>query len=60
MIGSSQYSMVDVKDYLAFLDTHKELQEKILSLATCYPISETNKAFEDAMAGRNVKTVLVK
>jgi hypothetical protein len=52
--------MVDVKDYLAFLDTHKELQEKILSLATCYPISETNKAFEDAMAGRNVKTVLVK
>ncbi len=60
IIGSSQYSMVDVKDYLAFLDTHRELQDLILSLATCYPVSETNKAFEDALAGRNVKTVLVK
>lgn len=60
IIGSSQYSMVDVKDYLAFLDAHKELEPLILSLATCYPVSETNKAFEDALAGRNIKTVLVK
>ncbi len=60
IIGSSQYSMVDVKDYLTFLDTHRELQDLILPLATCYPVSEANRAFEDALAGRNVKTVLVK
>ena len=60
IIGSSQYSLIDVKDYLAFLTAHPALAACIRDLATCYPISETNKAFEDALAGKNVKTVLVK
>ena len=59
MIGSSQYSMIDVKDYLAFLEQNPTLVASIRELATCYPVSETNKAFEDALAGKNVKTVLV-
>jgi threonine dehydrogenase-like Zn-dependent dehydrogenase len=60
MIGSSQYSMIDVRDYLAFLEQNPALTATIRELATCYPISETNKAFEDALAGKNIKTVLVK
>ncbi|MBP3667582.1 MAG: alcohol dehydrogenase catalytic domain-containing protein [Clostridia bacterium] len=60
IIGSSQYSMIDVRDYLAFLTEHPALVPTIRDLAACYPISETNKAFEDALAGKNVKTVLVK
>jgi D-arabinose 1-dehydrogenase-like Zn-dependent alcohol dehydrogenase len=59
IIGSSQYSMIDVKDYLAFLQDHPALVPVIRDLATCYPVSETNKAFENALAGKNVKTVLV-
>lgn len=60
IIGSSQYSMLDVKDYLAFLEANPTLVPIIRNLATCYPVAEANKAFEDALAGKNVKTVLVK
>ncbi|MBQ9151646.1 MAG: alcohol dehydrogenase catalytic domain-containing protein [Clostridia bacterium] len=60
IIGSSQYSMIDVRDYLAFLVGHPTLAACIRDLATCYPVAETNKAFEDALAGKNVKTVLTK
>lgn len=59
ILGSSQYSMTDVRDYLAFLVAHPELEEVILSLATCYPLAEVNTAFADAEAGKNVKTLLV-
>ncbi len=59
IIGSSQYSMIDVKDYLAFLEKNPALVACIRELAACYPVSEANKAFEDALAGKNVKTVLV-
>ncbi|MBO4868766.1 MAG: alcohol dehydrogenase catalytic domain-containing protein [Clostridia bacterium] len=60
MIGSSQYSVCDVRDYLDFLCAHEELHETIRSLCTCYKVEDVNKAFEDAMAGKNVKTLLVK
>ena len=60
MIGSSQYSMIDVADYLDFLVDRPELHETILSLGTCYKVEDVNKAFEDALAGKNVKTLLVK
>jgi len=59
MIGSSQYAMTDVRNYLAFLEAHPEVHEKISPLATCYPIAQTNRAFEDACAGKNIKTVLI-
>ena len=60
IIGSSQYSIPDVYEYVSFLEKHPELHETIRALATCYPVTEVNKAFEDAKARKNVKTVLVK
>ncbi len=59
IIGSSQYSIVDVKEYLSFLADHPELHERILTLSTGYTVEETNKAFEDAYAGKNIKTMLI-
>lgn len=60
MIGSSQYSMTDVKAYLEFLCEHREAHEIILSLGSRYSVSDVNRAFEDARAGKNIKTMLVK
>lgn len=60
MIGSSQYSVCDVKEYLDFLCRHKDLQETVLSLSSYYKVEDVNRAFADALAGKNVKTVLVK
>ena len=60
IIGSSQYSMPDVKKYLDFLCAHKELHAQIVKLGTRYPVSKVNEAFADAKSGGNVKTLLVK
>ncbi|MCI8387700.1 MAG: alcohol dehydrogenase catalytic domain-containing protein [Clostridiales bacterium] len=60
ILGSSQYSFCDVHAYLEFLDTHREVVDKIVKLGTAYPVSEVNQAFKDAESGRNVKTVLIK
>ena len=59
MIGSSQYSLCDVADYLDFLKENTSLHAKISALTTAYTVTEVNTAFEDAKAGKNVKTVLV-
>lgn len=60
IIGSSQYDMDDVRAYLAFLEQHMELEEKILALASTYPVAKINEAVADAKAGKNVKTLLTK
>ena len=60
IIGSSQYSMVDVREYLAFLSAHPEVHSLILSLGSKYSVSDVNLAFVDAAAKKNVKTLLVK
>lgn len=60
IIGSSQYSMNDVQDYLAFLCDHPELHETVLALGSRYTVDEINRAFVDAKSGGNVKTLLVK
>lgn len=60
IIGSSQYSMIDVKDYIAFLQKNPPLTDRICELAACYSVTDTNDAFRDALAGKNLKTVLVK
>ena len=60
IIGSSQYSMVDVRDYLAFLCAHPECHDTIVSLGNRYTVEQVNEAIADAMAGGNVKTLLVK
>ena len=59
LIGSSQYSMVDVRDYLAFLCAHPECHATIVSLGSRYTVEKVNEAIADAMAGGNVKTLLV-
>lgn len=60
IVGSSQYSVKDVHSYVEFLQKHPELHETIGALATCYPVVEVNKAFDDAKARKNIKTVLTK
>lgn len=60
IIGSSQYSLCDVVAYTEFLADNPQLHEKIAALATCYKVEEINKAFEDAKARKNIKTLLVR
>ena len=60
ILGSSQYSMIDVRDYLAFLCAHPECHATIVSLGSRYKVEQINEAITDAMAGGNVKTLLVK
>ena len=59
IIGSSQYSVSDVKAYMAFLCDHPELHDTIRALADYYPIDAVNEAFADAKLGKNVKTLLI-
>lgn len=58
ILGSSQYAMEDVHGYLDFLCAHPESQQIIRKLGTAYPVSEVNRAFADAMQGKNIKTLL--
>ena len=60
LIGSSQYSVCDVKDYLEFLSAHPEIHGAVMALGRFYKISETNRAFSDMGAGKNIKTLLIK
>lgn len=60
IIGSSQYSVCDVKDYLAFLCAHPELHDCIRALGNKYTVEQINEAFDDAKSGNNIKTMLVK
>ena len=59
IIGSSQYSMSDVREYLEFLSGNEMLQNNIKSLAALYKVEEINKAFADIKARKNIKSVLV-
>lgn len=58
IIGSSQYDTEDVQRYIGFLREQPQYWEKIGSLAARYSVSDINKAFADAMAGKNIKTML--
>ena len=60
IIGSSQYSMVDVKTYLTFLEDHPELYSLIKSATSQYPVSSVNDAFDDMKEYKNIKTLLIK
>ena len=60
ILGSSQYSMCDVKKYLAFLAEHPELFPKIEALGTKFPVAKINEAIAYAKSKKNVKTLLVK
>ncbi len=60
IIGSSQYSICDVQEYLAFLDRNQDLHAVIEKLSNRYKIDAVNVAFADAKKGCNIKTLLVK
>ena len=60
IIGSSQYSICDVKNYLDFLENNPDLHASIEKCGTKYAIEDINRAFDDAKAGKNLKTILVK
>ncbi|MCL2518309.1 MAG: alcohol dehydrogenase catalytic domain-containing protein [Oscillospiraceae bacterium] len=59
IIGSSQYSISDVKMYIEFLKNNQHLCTTIDELITEYKVEDVNKAFADINAGKNVKTILV-
>ena len=56
IIGSSQYSMLDVNAYLTFLDEHKQLHDCISKLGTRYHIEEVNRQV-DGLSESNNKIV---
>jgi Threonine dehydrogenase and related Zn-dependent dehydrogenases len=58
IIGSSQYSMCDVKNYIKFIDSIPEMHGCIRSLASEYGVEDINRAFDDAKSGINIKTML--
>ena len=58
IIGSSQYSVPDIVQYLAFIEAHPQFHEIVSSLASCYTVEDANCALEDAGAGKNIKTLL--
>ncbi len=60
IIGSSQYSVPDVKKYLAFMSENPDVQQAALALCSKYSVSDINEAVADAKSGKNVKTLLVK
>ena len=59
IIGSSQYSMVDVRRYLEFLRVNPDLHPIIEELGAKYPVEQINEAISDAKSGSNIKTLLV-
>jgi len=59
IIGSSQYSISDVQNYLSFLEKNPHLHEIISRTMNCYRVEDVNQAFDDAKARKNIKTVLI-
>lgn len=58
IIGSSQYSVIDIEDYLKFLCTNPDKHIHIRSLATEYRVTDIYRAFDDTKFGKNIKTLL--
>ena len=59
LLGSSQYDMDDIAEYLSFMQKNKSAQELAKSLASCYRVEDINRAFDDIAARKNIKTILV-
>lgn len=60
IIGSSQYSMRDVHQYLEFLNANPDLHPLIEKLGSKYKVEQINEAIKDAKSRDNIKTLLVK
>ncbi len=59
ILGSSQYAFCDVEAYVDFLQKNPDVQKMLRNMATCYKVEEADKAFEDAKARKNIKTLFV-
>lgn len=59
IIGSSQYSVSDVENYLKFIQNHPQLHTAIRSLAKGYAVEDINQAIENAKSGIHIKTMLI-
>ncbi len=57
IIGSGQYTMADIGEYLDFLGTHPRLQESFASMVSTYAVSDVVRAMDDAAEGRVIKAV---
>ena len=60
VIGSGQYTLGDVDEYLDFLAANPDLQKLFASTLSCYSVGNVQTAIEDAIAGRTVKAVFSK
>jgi D-arabinose 1-dehydrogenase-like Zn-dependent alcohol dehydrogenase len=60
VIGSGQYTLEDVKDYLDFLSAHKDLQQAFARTITHrYKVADANSALACASEGASIKGVFV-
>ena len=59
LIGSSQYSLCDVANYIKFLENNPKLLPIIRATASTYHVSDINKAFEELQERKAVKALLV-
>lgn len=57
VIGSGQYTLADVGEYLDFLAASSDLQPLFASTVSCYPVAAVCTAIDDATAGRTIKAV---
>ena len=54
IIGSSQYSVADVRAYLDFLSAYPGLYPVIRKLCSEYKVEQINEAISDAKSGNNI------
>ncbi|MBE7025799.1 MAG: hypothetical protein E7408_07090 [Ruminococcaceae bacterium] len=59
ILGSSQYTFCDVEAYVEFLRKNPDVQKMLVAMATGYKVEEADKAFADAKARKNIKTVFM-
>lgn len=58
ILGSSQYSIGDVKNYVRLLVEHPQVHEKIAAIATTFPVEQVNEAIQAAKEGSCIKVLL--
>ncbi len=59
ILGSSQYTIPDVKVYLNLMEHSQAYHSLMASLASEFPVTEINRAMANAAGGKSVKTILV-
>lgn len=57
IIGSGQYTLEDIRAYLAFLAGNPALQRLFASVLSCYAVADVETAMADTTAGRAIKAV---